>query len=141
MMRKQVVVKKNFVLLFAVLIFILSGCSSTALADSFDEDTVKTAAQEGVGYLIAGEYDKVVAMMNSDMQAALSAETLAENMEAMNAQTGAFKEYKSIAVAGQKDAQGTNMAVVVIVAAFEERNVTYTVSFSTDMKMCGLWMK
>ena len=80
-------------------------------------------------------------MMNVTMQEALSAEDLAATMETMNEQTGAFKEYKSIAVVGQQDAQGTDMAVAVIVASFEKRNVTYTISFNTDMEMIGLWMK
>ena len=80
-------------------------------------------------------------MMNSVVQEAISAEDLKANVETMNEQTGAFKEYKSIAVVGQQDAQGTDMAVAVIVASFEKRNVTYTISFNTDMEVIGLWMK
>lgn len=125
----------------AVMVFVLFGCGNTKLADVFDEDTVKESAREAVGFLIEGEYDKAVEMMDSVMKEALTSETLGANMEAMNAQTGAFQEYKSIAAVGQKDAQGKDMAVVVIVAAFEKRNVTYTISFNTEMELAGLWMK
>ena len=131
---------KKVLFILCAMVLVLSGCSSTKLAEAFDEDTVKETAQEAVGYLIAGEYDKDIEMMNVTMQEALSAEDLAATMETMNEQTGAFKEYKSIAVVGQQDAQGTDMAVAVIVASFEKRNVTDTISFNTDMEMIGLWM-
>ena len=132
---------KKVLLLLGAMVLVLSGCSSTKLAEAFDEETVKEAAQEAVGYLAAGEYEKNIEMMDSAMQEALSSEDLKANVETMNEQTGAFKEYKSIAVVGQQDAQGTDMAVAVVVASFEKRNVTYTISFNTDMEVIGLWMK
>jgi len=46
-----------------------------------------------------------------------------------------------VAVIGQKDSEGTDMAVVVIVAVFENQNVTYTISLNTNMEIVGLWMK
>lgn len=132
---------KRTVFALMMMIFMLSGCSSTKLADAFDEETVKKTAQEAIDYMIAGEYEKTAAMMDSVMQEALPAESLGEVMGTMNGKTGAFREYKSIAVVGQQGAQGEDMAVVVLVAAFEKCNVTYTVSFDADMKIAGLWMK
>ena len=35
--------------------FLLTGCGGTKLSADFDEEKVKTAAQEAIGYLIAGE--------------------------------------------------------------------------------------
>ena len=119
----------------------LSACSNTKLAEGFDEDKIKEAAQNAVDCLIAGEYEECVAMMDADMQAALPAESLKSNVEPMNEKTGAFREYKSIAVIGQKDAEGTDAAVAVIVAEFENEKVTYTVSFNQSMEIIGLWMK
>ena len=128
-------------LLATGLVCLLAGCGSTKLADVFEEEQVKETAQAVVDNLIAGEYEADIAMMSQAMQEALSAETLAANMEMMNAKTGAFKEYKSMAVVGQKNSQGEDMAVAVIVVAFEKGSVTYTVSFNTDMEIEGLWMK
>lgn len=127
--------------LMSVMLFLLAGCSSTKLADAFDQETVKAKAQEAIDYLIAGENDKVIAMMSQATQAVISAEDLSSNMEVMNAQTGAFKEYKSTAVVGQKSKEGVDSAVAVVVAEFEKRSVTYTVSFNTDMEIDGFWMK
>ena len=131
----------SIIMLLAVMAAALAGCSSTKLADAFDEDTVKAAAQEAIDDTVAGEYDKVIAMMSEATQKAITAEMLETNMTAMNEQTGAFKEYKSTAVVGQKNAAGEDTAVAVIVAAFEKRSVTYTVSFNADMEIDGFWMK
>ncbi len=142
-MREKMNGKKGWIRLVSVwlIVFAIAGCSSTKLSDAFDEETVKATAQTAVDYLIAGEYGENVAMMSETVKEGLTEEILATNMEAMNELTGAFKEYKSIAVIGQKDSEGTEMAVAVIVAVFENRNVTYTISFNTDMEVVGLWMK
>lgn len=119
----------------------LTACGSAQLAEDFDEDTVKEMGQKTVDCLIAGEYEECVAMMDATMQAAVSAEALASNVEAVKEKNGAFREYKSTAVVGQKDAEGEDYAVAVIVADFENGKVTYTVSFNKGMEVIGLWMK
>lgn len=119
----------------------LGGCSSTKLAEAFDEAAVKEAAQAAVDHLNAGEYEECVAMMSQEMQEALSAEALASAAEGVFAKAGAFQEYKSVAVVGQKDKAGTDYAVAVVVADFENGKVTYNVSFDTNMEIVGFWMK
>ena len=119
----------------------LIGCSGTKLSGDFDEEKVKAAAQEAIDHLVAGEYEACVSLMDEEMQAAISAEVLAGNMETMTGQKGAFQEYKSCSVVGQKDKDGTEYAVAVVIAAFEKGNLTFTVSFDKEMKMHGFWMK
>lgn len=127
--------------LIALMALALAGCGGTKLAEGFDEETVEKSAREAVSSLVKGEYDAIVSKMSPDMQAAVPAADLAANMELMNAQTGAFQEYKSVAVVGQEGADGTDAAVAVIVAEFENCDVTYTISYNTDMEIIGLWMK
>lgn len=131
----------KMIAVMAVMIAGLAGCSNTKLADAFDEEQVEQAAENVVNQLVSGEYEAVVSEMSSEMKEAVTAEALAANMEAMNAQTGAFQEYKSTAAVGQAGADGADIAVVVVVAAFEKCNVTYTISYNTDMELIGLWMK
>lgn len=73
----------------------LIGCSGTKLSGDFDEEKVKAAAQEAIDHLVAGEYEACVSLMDEEMQAAISAEVLAANMEAMNEQKGAFQESRA----------------------------------------------
>ena len=40
---------KKVLFLLGVMVLVLSGCSSTKLAEAFDEETVKETAQEAVG--------------------------------------------------------------------------------------------
>ena len=121
--------------------FLLTGCGGTKLSADFDVEKVKTAAQEAIGYLVAGEYEECVGLMSEEMQAAVPAEALASNMETLAGQKGVFQEYKSSSVVGQKDKDGTDYAVAVIVAAFEKGNVAFTLSYDTDMQIIGFWMK
>ncbi|HBA48136.1 MAG TPA: hypothetical protein DCZ91_10140 [Lachnospiraceae bacterium] len=131
----------SMAMVMAAAVFLLTGCGSTKLSADFDEEKVKTAAQEAIGYMVAGEYEECVGLMSEEMQVAVSAEILASNMETVAGQKGAFQEYKSSSVLGQKNQEGTDYAVAVIVAAFENGNVTFTISYDKDMQMIGFWMK
>lgn len=131
----------SMALILAASMLMLIGCSGTKLSGDFDEEKVKATAKEAVDHLVAGEYGECVALMGEEMQAAITEEALATNMEAMTGQKGAFQKYKSSSVVGQKDKEGTEYAVAVIVAAFEKGNITFTVSFDKEMKMIGFWMK
>lgn len=131
----------SMAMVIAAAAFLLTGCGSTKLSADFDEEKVKTAAQEAIGYMVAGEYEECVGLMSEEMQAVVSAEILASNMETVAGQKGAFQEYKSSSVLGQKDQEGRDCAVAVIVAAFENGNVTFTISYDKDMQMIGFWMK
>lgn len=134
-------VKKNFItILAAILLLTLAGCGGTKLPDGFDEETVKETAAKFLDYLTAGEYDSGMDMMSEIMKAALSKEDLAAIMEDLDRQAGAFKEYKSIAVVGQT-AQSIEYATAVVIAAYEKRNVTYTVVFNMDMEVDGFYLK
>lgn len=121
--------------------FWLTGCSSTKLADGFDEATVKETVQKAVDHLIAGEYEECMEMMSQEMQEALTEEALAAAAGDVMAAAGEFQEYKSIAVVGQKDQSGADCAVAVAVASFENNKITYTVSFNVDMEIIGFYMK
>lgn len=120
---------------------LLMGCSSTKLAEDFDKDVVAAEAQKAVNHIVNGEYDEVNDMVMDIHKEALSADLLKTNMDIMNEQTGAFKEIKSTAVVGQKDADGEDIAIAVLVADFEKRKVTYTIGFNKNMELILLYMK
>lgn len=131
----------SMALIMAATMLLLMGCSGTKLSGDFDEEKVKAAAHEAIDHLTAGEYEECVALMGEEMQAALSAEVLAANMETITGQKGAFQEYKSSSVVGQKDKDGAECAVAVIVAAFEKGTATFTLSYNKEMEMIGFWIK
>lgn len=140
---KKIIIGIVVVLFLAVIVFLVwKTKDSMKLADSFNENEVTAKAQEAVDYLIAGEYESDRAMMTEELQGLITAEVLKTNMDSLSKETGAFKEYKSTAVIGQKNSStGEDMAVAVIVATFEKRAVTYTITFTEDMLITGFYMK
>lgn len=132
---------KSLAALFAatVMLFTLAACG-TKLPDAFEEEAVKEAATRFLDHLTAGEYDKGMDMMSAMMKDALTQEDLTAIIEDVGRQAGAFQEYKSIAAVGQSS-QGVEYATVVVVASYENRNVTYTVVFNTDMEIDGFFLK
>ncbi|WOO38153.1 DUF3887 domain-containing protein [Anaerocolumna sp. AGMB13020] len=121
---------------------LLGGCSSSKLSDAFDKETVEKSAKQVIEYMNNAEYDKVNQLLQEDLQEQLSADVLKDAVDKTYSNAGAFKEYKNIAILGQKlKATKEDCAVAVVVAKYENQNVTFTLSFNTDMELIGLFMK
>jgi len=55
---------------------------------------------------------------------------------------GTFEEVSNISVAGSTDkTSGEEFAVAVVKAKYEIRSFTYTISFTKEMKLAGLYYK
>ncbi|MFA9464431.1 MAG: DUF3887 domain-containing protein [Velocimicrobium sp.] len=132
----------KLILILTIIGVLLSGCSSTKLMDSFDKDTVEASAKQTVEYLNSEDYDSVVAMFNDDLKEQLTSADLKSGADSTFKDPGAFKEYKSVTAIGKK-IKGTDedAAVAVVVAQYENQKVIYTISFNTDMKIIGIFMK
>lgn len=119
-----------------------AGCGSTKLADAFDEEQVKEKAQEIAASMDAGDYEGVIGMMEKDLQDKITPDQLQAVMEQNFGDRGEFEKYKSAAVIGQKVKEtDADLAVVVLVAEFENQKATYTITFNTDMEMTGFYIK
>ncbi len=136
---------KKIVVISMILVFVtsmLGGCTSTKLSDAFNKETVESASKQVVEYLNSGKYDSVCDMFTDDLKAQLTSETLKSAVEKTYGSAGAFEKYKDVVVIGQK-VKGTkdDAAVAVVIAKYEKKNVTFTISFNKDMKLIGLYMK
>lgn len=121
---------------------ILCGCASTKLADSFNKDDVEASAKQTIEYLNNKDYDSVNKMLREDLQKQLTIDKIEDAVDKTYGDAGAFKEYKSIAVLGQKvKSTGEDAALAIVVAKYENKKVTFTLSFNTDLKLIGLYMK
>lgn len=119
----------------------LGGCGSAKLADIYDSETVESTAKQAVDALNEEDYDSVTAMVRSDLQESLSAEVLSDALAKSCPDKGAFNEYKDAAVVGQKNKAGDDIAVAVVIAAYENQKVQYTISFDENMEIVGFYMK
>jgi hypothetical protein len=136
---------KKFVLVLMIITgmsLILTGCSSIKLSDDFDKDTVEKSAKQVVEYLNAGDYDKIFEMSGDVLTNNVSEDDLSKAVDKTFGDAGAFVKYKNVTIIGQKMKKSDeNTAVAVLVAEYENQKVTFTISFDTDMKLIGLFMK
>lgn len=121
---------------------ILSGCAGAKLSDSFKKDKVEKSSKQVIKDLNDKKYDSVVHMFPEDLQKDLTAEKLELAVNKTYGEAGSFVEYKNIAIIGQKlKNTGEDTAIAIVVAKYKKKNVTFTISFNTDMKLIGLYMK
>ena len=128
--------KKLFCLLLCSLLCagLLAGCGG--LSDNYDEEEVVSLAHAVVENLNAKDYDAVVAGMSDEMKEALPADKLAEVWAPVAEQLGAFDSF-----AKDSTAEKDGLAVVIVTAKYENAGLTYTLTFDTELRLCGLYMK
>lgn len=125
-----------------MLLGMLSACGGAKLADIYDEDDVIARAKEVVGIINTGDYEAVVAQVREDLRDKLPAETLEEAWGPALAEAGAFEEYASVSVIGQKSkSTGEDYAVTVLTCRYENGKRIFTVSMDKDLAIVGLYMK
>ena len=66
-----------------------------------------------------------------------------DDLDAAKKQLGTWGEYEKITSEYMQEitASGTTMVVVQMVALFEEKSITFTLTFDQDMKLAGIYMK
>jgi hypothetical protein len=131
-------------ILFILLVFsiTLTACTSTKLADIYDENIVTERAKEVVEMMNAQAFDKVNAEIRDDLQDQLTSSKLNEVIGAKLAEAGAFIEYQSITTLGQKSkASGEDYATVVLVGKYEKSTVVFTISMDSNLDIVGLYVK
>ncbi len=135
--------KKTIVSILAVIMILsLAACSSNKLADVYKEDDVVAKAKTVVDTINTQDYDSVVTLVRSDLQAQLSADSLKTAWQPTLDESGAFKEYKTVATYGQKSkSTGEDYAVCVLVCTYEKATRTFTLSFDKNLSVVGMYMK
>ncbi|MFR1808878.1 MAG: DUF3887 domain-containing protein [Pygmaiobacter massiliensis] len=115
---------------------LLTGCGAKPLPDGFDKETVLSAAREIVAELEDEKYDEIAAKMDATLTQAGGAEKIEEVWESYSEQLGNFKEYTEESTFGQ-DGYG----VAVLVAKYEDGTAQFTISFDSEMKLAGFYVK
>jgi hypothetical protein len=126
-----------------VLIATLSAACVAAppLSSDFDEAQVKAEAQRVVELINAQDSTGLRAMCTVQMQQGLTDQVLSQ-MYAFVGQAGAYEGIEGISVAGATDRQSQEeFAVNTVRAKYQNRIITYTISFTKQMKLAGLYYK
>ncbi len=132
--------KTIFVILLTFMM--LAACTSTKLADIYDEDSVINRAKEIVELINTYDFDTVNAQLRDDLQDQLTSAQLKEALEGKLANAGAFIEYQSSTAVGQKSkSTGEDYATVVLVGKYENSTIVYTITMDSNLDIVGLYAK
>lgn len=107
----------------------------------FDEEEVRTAAEEIITLYSDDDYEAVVACMTDDMKAVLNAPTL--QLSKSQLVTEEFGELQSFGQMYLSEAkQGSKLfAMVQVSVSYTNTSVVYTLTFDADMKLAGFYVK
>lgn len=136
-----------FVGIVAVVVIIMSCLFNYFVPESypineseiFDENTLNEQVQVVVNCLNADDYDELMNMSDDLIKQSLSHEDLKSVIKTLG-ELGDFKSITRINFVEVKN-RGEVMAVGEVVALYDQKSVTYTISFDEDMKLVGLYMK
>lgn len=110
-------------------------------ASTFNKSTVVTQADKIIDLLNKNDYDTINNQYSdAKMKVALKASVIMDNKDKIGKDWGEFKSFTSEYTA-EVIQMGKKYAVAQITALYENRSVTYTISFDKDMKLAGLYMK
>lgn len=125
----------------AVFCLMMAGCGWNRLDDAFDDEVLLEKAKSSVEAVNSGDYGKYQEDLSEAMAAYTTPGNFRQICDYMDAQ-GEFKEFKATAVTGAgAGEEGQEMAVVVILGEYGDRELQFTITFDTDIKIIGWWVK
>ena len=128
--------------LWAVLCFaVLAGCVGQELSGDFNEEEVRKAAEQVIMLINDQDSEGLRELSTVQMRAALTDDVLDQIYEAIG-EGGRFETIEDMSVAGTTDkSSGEEFAVVVARAQYEIKTFTFTISFTKQMKLAGLYYR
>jgi len=121
-------------------VLLLSACGNK-LSSDFDEAEIEKATEEVIQLINNQDTEAIRAMCTVQMKTALTDEVFAQVYEII-AEGGAYDRIEDMSIAGTKDsASGEEFAMVVANAKYDIKLFTFTISFTKQMKLAGLFIK
>jgi len=128
--------------LAAVMCFaLLTGCIGQELSGDFNEEEVRKAAENVITLINDQDSEGLRELCTVRMRDALTDDVLKQIYEAIG-EGGQFETIEDMSVAGTTDSSsGEEFAVVVARAKYEIKTFTFTISFTKQMKLAGLYYR
>lgn len=136
-------VRSFSLLMLAVMMCVvfLTGCAGQKLSPDFDEAAVRAAAENVISLINDQETDAIHALCTVQMGKALTDDVMKQIYEAIG-EGGAFTEIKEMRLSGTTDkTSGEEYAVAVVLAQYEVKKFIFTISFTKQMKLAGLYYR
>lgn len=128
--------KKIYKIFLVILgLMFITGCGASKLSDKYDEEKLKTSAEEIIINLDNEKYDDIIAIMDGTLKEQLPKEKLEEAWSNFK-KLGSYKSISKI-VCREKD----GYAVVVAIVEYEEGKIQFTLAYNEDMELSGFYLK
>ena len=123
----------GIVLVFVLTAFLAVGCTSR-LSDKFDEKIATLSC--------TGKISEAYGLLSDLLKAQVTEEQITAGIEGTIEPLGEFEKINGTTVSSQKDKDtGTEYALAIVIAKFEEGKAQFTISFDTDMNCVGFYIK
>lgn len=125
---------------FLISLILLSGCAAK-LSSAFDEDKVKNAAENVILMVNEHDTDGLLAVSATELKTVLTDDVLNQIYATTDA-AGTYEKIDNSTVIGAQDKNTKkDYATSVLKAKYETKSITYTITFDTDMKLAGIYLK
>lgn len=134
--------KIYFTFLFiAIFVFILSTYKGKKLSNEFDENQIKEKAVDVLNMVNQIDIKGIKNICNNEMKKSMTDEALNQIFDIVK-QSGEYEEISKIYVMGIEDKSSNKpFGAAVLEVKYTNRDLLFTISFDTDMKLAGLHMK
>ena len=139
-----VVLCSIFVLIGIIMaVSVIFSSKTTLLEESklFDKENVKKNAQEVIGTVSTDDYSSLLTVYaNEELAKEITMKKILDAKNTINSDWGLMQQIvkeEYYAVENRK----VTYAVAIMEVQYENVNITYTLSFDTDMKLAGIYLK
>jgi hypothetical protein len=121
-----------------------TGNTVASTTDSSENTFSDKAAEERSHQMIEqfndGSYDTILSRCDSTLKKSLTVDALQQSKEIVMSNAGDFQKYEgdSITVGTQN---GSSYTTVQTTARYQNQTVTFTISWDTEQKLCGFYLK
>ena len=137
--------KKRAARLVTVLALLLSLCLLAAchdLAEGFEEDKMHEIGCQVIELCNARDYEGVLAMFDQELLGDVAVSDLADQLDPILDDLGAFEEFKTYAVAGSEDGNsGMDLGILAMRCAYENGKALYTITMTDEYQLVGLFVQ
>ena len=134
-------ITKSLLVLAVCCCIAVTGCGGQALSTDFSEEAVRQAAEDVIN-LIKSPDREVLRQFNTVQMFISLTDDLFDWILTTITEGGRFVSIRDMHLSGAPDSScGEDFAVVVAEAGFEINRFVYTISFTRQMKLAGLYYR
>ena len=126
--------------LAAVLFWLLPKTYPISASSIFQEETVASEAEEIVELLNEKDYETLQEKSTDQMKTVMNEEYMEGAKAQVGGDWGEFQRFTS-SISVEAVQQGKHFAITELTALYENRSVSYQISFDENMELAGIYMR